>query len=129
MMNNEQRAFLRAYAAGACASVADALDEIGLKGDSYREMAKDPDFARELHQMLASLESAPPPDPFDFAPEPPVVCSLAGVQFAIDPFGPLYGSFAYDHATRRFTNGKRISETLPGDIEWFNAAASWPKGG
>jgi len=121
--------FLAAYSAGGAASVVEALVESGCGADEFASWCRLPPFCARLHSMLSSLEVAPPPDPFDFAPLPPVTCAFAGATWAIDQFGPMFHGHAYDHVSRRFTDGKRMSELLPGDVEWFNTAASWPKGG
>ena len=117
--------FLAAYSAGGAASVVEALTGSECGADEFASWCRLPAFQERMHGMLSSLEDAPMLDPFALPPLPSVTCTVAGVALALDPFGPLHGSFAYDHNARRFTNGKRASELQPGDIEWFNTAASW----
>lgn len=117
--------FLAAYAVGGLASVEVALEETGSTADDFRSWCLLPVFADHLHEMFVSLEKlgTEPLAPFAFSPLPPV-CGVGGVT---DTYGPLFGGYAYNHAGRCFANGKRMSEVTPAEVEWFNAAASWPK--
>jgi hypothetical protein len=121
--------FLAAYAVDGLASVEGALQETGFSGADFRDWCQLPAFADHLHEMFASLEKlgTEPLAPFAFPPLPPIVCDAVGVSLAIDPYGPLFEGRAYNHAGRCFANGKRMSEVSPSEVEWFNAAASWPK--
>ena len=129
MLPDDATLFLAAYAAGGCASVADALCESGFSSSRFAEWCNQPAFTCRLHLILASLEDAPPPDPFEFVPWPALTINLAALginlpPIRIDPYGPHHAGKSYDHTSRCFA-GVKASDLNPSDIEWFNRIISW----
>lgn len=130
MITSEQRAYINAYTKIGCVDVVAAMVASGTNSTALREMCNSPDFVRELHSVFASMEGQPPADPFDFAPHPPI--TLSWRKFGIDLpdssydfCGPTYNGNAYDHGTRAFIGGTKMSEVVPSAVTWFSYKDDW----